>query len=100
MRDLLPAALIARSFAHALLCTVGREQYDTIVRLNAEHRDSPFCHSGDFCDANMVMDAAFRQNGIEIPFSDDDADLHAACTDLWNAAWDLWKADPIGFLAL
>jgi len=93
---------IARKFGYLLLRAVGNETYARIINLNLAHNDGS-CASHDFCDANLIMEAAFRQYDIELPDADDadaDADLHAACTDLWNTAWDLWKADPIGILAL
>lgn len=41
-------------------------------------------HGNDYYDANMAMDAALRQCGID-PFKG--GDLTADMTDLFNAAW-------------
>ncbi len=44
------------------------------------------CHTHDFCDANMAMDAAFRTVvGHEV-----DGDNENDCR-LWNEAWSLAK---------
>lgn len=42
--------------------------------------------ANDHFDANMAMDAAFRNNGIN-PLPDDEQ-MSQEATDLWNAAWD------------
>ncbi len=66
------------------------------VRNRAE-ADPRICHSHDFCDANMVMDAAFRAMGIETPVDalsaegGEGARFHAADA-LWGEAWGLAKA--------
>jgi hypothetical protein len=54
-----------------------------MVTRNAGETNASICHSHDFCDANMVMAAAFTANGIE-----PDVDDEAVCT-LWRQAWDI-----------
>ena len=53
------------------------------------------CHTHDYCDANMAMDAAFdRTLGFpaSVQFHETAASLEPLMTDLWNAAWALAKA--------
>lgn len=46
------------------------------------------CATHDYCDANMVMDAAFHAVLRREPSVESDGDM-----DLWNSAWNLAKAD-------
>lgn len=50
--------------------------------------DSPVCASGDHCDSNMDMDAAFTEvvgRSMDAASTED--------VDLWNAAWRIAKAE-------
>lgn len=82
---------VARVFAAKLLEEIGAANLAEVNRLNTpEDRAAGICHSHDFCDANMVMLAAFAQcEGI----SEDDACDTATQTDEgtahWNKAWDI-----------
>jgi hypothetical protein len=52
------------------------------------------CHSHDHCDANMAMEAAMHNFGLDI-FSDDEEDgdpLVEEHVGIWNAAWAIAKA--------
>ena len=84
--------------ARALAQAFGVEMRDTLesselVQANEKNKTGlasgayPFCHSHDFCDANMVMDAAWRRVFGSGPDGDDDE--HGR---LWGMAWDLAKA--------
>lgn len=45
------------------------------------------CCSGDWCDSNMAMDAAFREFGIN-PLPPNEDGMPNDINELWNAAWD------------
>lgn len=81
---------IAKAFVSILRKTVGEEDYKRIVDMNAVELNPDVCNSGDFCDSNMVMDAAFRQNGLD-PCPDVEEGMSQASVDLWNSAWERAK---------
>lgn len=51
---------LARVFADALRKEIGLDNLREVARRNADEVDGSVCHSHDFCDANMVMDLAWR----------------------------------------
>ena len=51
---------LAEAFIRLLRETIGDEDYAKVVALNAAELNPDVCASGDFCDSNMVMDAAFK----------------------------------------
>jgi len=94
-------AEVARKFAFLLLRAVGESTYAKIVARNGE-ANAIGCASHDYCDANAVMERAFREYDIEFPevdMFDDDEDARAAFSALWDAAWTAWRAAPISILA-
>ncbi len=70
---------IAMNFVN--LCK-AEKWYDEACRRNHEEQNPNVCHTHDFCDANMVMHAAFRMEGI----ADAENETHV---DTWNAAWKI-----------
>lgn len=79
---------LAMAFANQLREDIGAKKVAKVVALNAEQDNPNICHSHDFCDANMTMDAAFTKTvGREIDLQSDD-DMA-----LWNDAWTLAKAN-------
>ncbi|URA06992.1 hypothetical protein P9A47_gp24 [Xanthomonas phage Elanor] len=82
---------LANEFLRILKEVLGEEDYAKVVALNSVELNPDVCNSGDFCDSNMVMDAAFRTFGV-----DPCPDLEEGMTDevcaLWNTAWDRAKA--------
>lgn len=85
---------LAEAFIRILRETLGDETYAKVVALNAAELNPDVCASGDFCDSNMVMDAAFREFGIdpcEYGRVDEDDGMPQEVCDLWNAAWDRGK---------
>lgn len=80
---------VARSFSAGLLKRLGKEKMAEVVRRNKTGAGGT-CASHDFCDANMVMDAAMGEHGYGSGDWPDSAYLtdHA---ELWSAAWDLAK---------
>ncbi|UIS24778.1 hypothetical protein AXL1_21 [Stenotrophomonas phage vB_SmaS-AXL_1] len=85
---------LALAFVRFLRETLGQDVYDTVVDLNSRELNPDVCHSGDFCDSNMVMDAAFGEFGID-PSTygrvDEDDGMPQEVCDLWNSAWDRAK---------
>lgn len=90
----LPAVeALAEAFIKQLRETLGDEDYAKVVALNAAELNPDVCASGDFCDSNMVMDAAFKTFGIdplEYGYTEEDGMSQEVC-DLWNSAWDRGK---------
>ena len=86
------AEAIARAFDARLLAEIGPDKYRTVIDLNA-HADSLGCASHDYCDANEIMDAAFSDvmGRSTIP-DNEEAFISEEDTDLWNCAWEAWRA--------
>jgi len=84
-------AEIAREFCLVIREWLSKEQMLLVVERNdAESSKASVCHTHDFCDANMAMDAAFKHLGVDpLP---DDSGMTKAVVDLWNEAWSLAKA--------
>jgi hypothetical protein len=83
---------IARAFIAEFQASHSAQQCTEVDARNAAEESENVCHSHDFCDANMVMDAAWLS--LFGRSMCDHADQEAA-TALWNAAWD--RAKEIGF---
>lgn len=87
---------LAREFAQELCETLDAEEMALVRERNATAAYAGCCASHDFCDANMLMLAAYaRANGIDedaVDVSDD------AVIDVMNRAWDVARAS--GFDAL
>ena len=84
---------LAAAFVRILRQTIGEEKYAKVVALNGVELNPDVCHSHDFCDANMVMDAAFHTFGVdplEYGYTEEDGMSQEVC-DLWNAAWNRAK---------
>jgi hypothetical protein len=80
----------------AVLFGVEIRQYLTPSELaeankrNAAETDTLICHTHDFCDANMAMDAAFeRVYAKSVSDYPDGSDEQQAAFKVWNAAWGL-----------
>lgn len=71
---------VARKFAAVLEAWLSPQDFAELRRRNAAETDANICHSHDFCDANMAMDAALRACGV---------DNAAAVDRLWTAAWEI-----------
>lgn len=84
---------LAHAFVKELHAVLGDEDYAKVVALNAAELNPDVCASGDFCDSNMVMDAAFKTFGVdplEYGYTEEDGMSREVC-DLWNRAWDRGK---------
>ena len=84
---------IARAFDAKLRADIGACAYAEVVRRNRTLEYDCACASHDFCDANEVMDAAFLivMGRSTIP-DDEEAFISQEDADLWNHAWDAWRA--------
>ena len=91
---------VAFAFGRKLREQLGEDKYLELVVENGKRADGS-CASHDFCDANVLMDAALASEGVTSPDAEDCADFHdcdEAYTELWNAAWDMWKANAVAQL--
>lgn len=77
------------AFSEALVEDLGTETVTTIIERNAAETDPNVCHSHDFCDANMVMLAAFESHFDRVANLNDDAYL-------MSQAWDEAKEFNFG----
>lgn len=84
---------LAKAFDAELRGEIGAQSYAEVIRLNRTPEYNCACASHDFCDANEIMDAAFVSvTGRSTIPDDEDAFISEENTDLWNRAWDAWRA--------
>jgi hypothetical protein len=92
MRNLnIPKEEIAKAFSTILKQWLTVQEMAQVVELTKKETDPLICHTGDFCDSNMAMQAAMVQLGV-MP-EDDEEDADEALMSLWNGSWDLAKAN-------
>jgi hypothetical protein len=77
---------VAVAFVAVLRTWLTPQEMAMVRERNRVEPDARVCHSHDFCDANMAMDAALEQLGATYESSDDGQPDWR--TDLWNAAWN------------
>ena len=81
---------LALEFSRQMRATLSAvEMLEAINRNRAEPVNSGVCHTHDFCDANMVMLAAFVATFNRDPAFLDDSESPVAQDEMnvWNAAW-------------
>jgi len=83
-----PAMLLAGAFVGTLCRWLGPDKIREVRLRNSKETDHDVCHSHDFCDANMAMDAAMSECGIDTDATDHNDDDFRA---LWTAAWNIAK---------
>lgn len=83
------AASIGARFIELLKAEMSPLQFAQVQSWNAAETDPRICHSHDFCDANMVMLAAFWDAGMQTVDTDEERAL-------WDAAWAWAKANGLG----
>jgi hypothetical protein len=91
------AEVLAERFVTHMRESLTRAQLAEVDARNAVESDPGICHSHDFCDANVVMLAAWEDVGLK--FDDDlagEGDLNPKGAALWNEAWDLARARGFG----
>ncbi|MES2242112.1 MAG: hypothetical protein V4639_04490 [Pseudomonadota bacterium] len=78
---------LANQFCQLLRSTLTPEQMEQVVLRNQTQTHPSVCHSGDFCDSNMVLHEVFMRYGMDV------ADEGGAekWGRLWDAAWTLAK---------
>lgn len=89
---------IAREFSKLLRQELSDEDMETVNYRNEHEYDDSCCATHDFCDANMVMDQAFKSVMGYSPLGlalDSAARMEAM--ELWNAAWDVAKERKFTF---
>jgi hypothetical protein len=85
---------LAAIFARIVREQLG-EHLEEIVARNKEsaYQNDVCCATQDYCDANMLMDQAFREAGLPTPFDlADDENPHEEACILWGKAWSIAKA--------
>lgn len=80
---------LAEAFAEVMRQCLSADEMAEVKRRNAHYSDK-VCATHDFCDANMVMDAAFRSTTGRDPLAGDDGMSEADCR-LWSDALALAK---------
>ena len=78
---------MAHAFLEQLREDIGEADFKEVLRKQREEPIEGVCHSHDYCDANMTMDAAMASVGI-VALPEGEDDLPDAVAGLWNAAWD------------
>lgn len=78
---------LANQFSQLLRSTLTPEEMEQVVLRNRAQTHPSVCHSGDFCDSNMVLHEVFMRYGMDV------ADEGGAekWGPLWDAAWTLAK---------
>jgi hypothetical protein len=79
---------LALAFSRTLWTWLRTERMTEVIQRNRAQADKSICHSHDFCDANMAMDAAFQE-----VLGDSYLNFGPAEEELWDPAWDLAKAN-------
>lgn len=92
MTDAIFRAMLAREFGREMKASLDARQMALANERNAYAWD--VCHTHDFCDANMVMEAAFVRLAGRSQFTEGEDGCHMADADLahWNEAWDIAKS--------
>ena len=89
--DMTQARTIGDHFAGLLKDDLTKAQFAEILRRNKVQMNGGICHSHDFCDANVLMEIAFRAIVGREPDVGSDADAA-----LWSAAWRHAKKTHLG----
>lgn len=78
---------LAGEFDFELRRVINADDYDVVLATNRTPAfASGCCATHDFCDANEVMAAAFRNTiGRKVKANSEEDSA------LWNAAWELWR---------
>lgn len=78
---------LANQFSQLLRSTLTAEEMEQVVLRNRTQTHPSVCHSGDFCDSNMVLHEVFMRYGMDVA-DEGGADKWG---HLWDAAWNLAK---------
>lgn len=80
---------LAAAFSRKLREWLSAEDIRDANHKNEWERNPSVCHSHDYCDANLAMQAAFMEFGIEAASAEFLNNTEA--TGLWSDAWDIAK---------
>lgn len=86
---------LAKEFSKQLFDELGPDKFKKMVDLNKKEKSKDICHSGDFCDSNMIMLPAFKAIGVDLEKDYPDAPQNELVTTIWNAAWTLAKKNDM-----
>ena len=96
MTDIRNVLKLARAFGQEVQEAFSAREFREICDRNksgAPYDDDMCCATHEFCDANMLMHAAFVKTFDRDPLDGPDSSgMTQADTDLWNAAWAVAKA--------
>lgn len=81
----LTARDIAVAFSELITDTLTTSELSMVIARNAEESIPEVCHSHDFCDANVVMEKAFKRHRLEMDPTNE------PLATLWSQAWNLAK---------
>ncbi len=87
--------LVARAFGQKLKSWLSVGELLQVLERNKAEESENICHSHDFCDANMAMEAAFKKvlhHGCRSIQSRATEEQKRADDELWNEAWALAKS--------
>lgn len=91
--DMTMVHMVADAFAAEMRDALNPSQWAEMRRLNATpDYQGGCCASHNYCDANVVMDAAMRSTLGWEPLSEEGEDeliMSDLAIDIWNAAWDI-----------
>lgn len=93
------ATAIAEAFSEVLRQWLSKDEFAEMKHLNETNPDyaDKCCASHNYCDANMAMNAAFRQVvEREITAEDEDQSMSDAHCALWNKSWELARKLSLG----
>lgn len=79
-----PVKRLAREFSIRAREYLSMDEMEEVIKRNRTEEVPLVCHTHDFCDANMIMDAAMEKLGLRSKNED-------VTNQLWSAAWDLAK---------
>jgi hypothetical protein len=83
---------LAHAFGDRVQAEFTPKQFRLICDLNkGKYADLGVCATHDFCDANMLMLAAFEEVFKRNPLDGPGGHMTQADTDLWNDAWTIAK---------
>ena len=83
---------VARNFCVLMRKAIGPHMLARVVNLNSAESSPNVCHTHDYCDANMVMEAAMHEAGVETDTETEGDGGDRPWFPVWNAAWDMAKA--------
>lgn len=91
---------LATAFSRNIRAALEPEELQEAVVRNLAESSAGVCHTHDFLDANMIMDAAFSEAfGREREDEDPETGEEPEDFAIWSAAWMLAKRNGFGMKA-